>query len=86
MSIDDIGVVEINEAFAPVPMAWRIDLGARLDRLNPLGGRSRFGHPFGATGGFLTTKLINHMRDKGIRYGLQAICGAVAPPTPPCTS
>ena len=74
LSIDDIGVVEINEAFAPVPMAWRIDLGARLDRLNPLGGAIALGHPLGATGGFLTTKLINHMRDKGIRYGLQAIC------------
>ncbi|MCB0916780.1 MAG: thiolase family protein, partial [Actinobacteria bacterium] len=61
LSIDDIGVVEINEAFAPVPMAWRIDLGARLDRLNPLGGAIALGHPLGATGGFLTTKLINHM-------------------------
>jgi acetyl-CoA acyltransferase len=74
LSIDDIGAVEVNEAFAPVPLAWQIELGAKPDRLNPLGGAIALGHPLGATGGFLAIKLINHMRDKGIRYGLQAIC------------
>lgn len=74
LSIGDIGVVEINEAFAPVPLAWRAELGADLDRLNPLGGAIAVGHPLGASGAILTTRLIHHMRDKGIRYGLQAIC------------
>ncbi len=74
LTIDDIGAVEVNEAFAPVPMAWQIELGAKPERLNQLGGAIALGHPLGATGGFLTIKLINHMRDKGIRYGLQAIC------------
>ncbi|MFT4041753.1 MAG: thiolase family protein [Gordonia sp. (in: high G+C Gram-positive bacteria)] len=74
LSIDDIGAVEINEAFAPVPLAWQIELGAEPERVNPLGGAIAVGHPLGASGAILTTRLINHMRDKGIRYGLQAIC------------
>ena len=74
LSIGDIGAVEINEAFAPVPLAWQAELGADLDRLNPLGGAIAVGHPLGASGAILTTRLIHHMRDKGIRYGLQAIC------------
>lgn len=74
LSIDDIGAIEINEAFAPVPLAWQIELGADPERVNPLGGAIAMGHPLGATGAILTTKLINHMRDQGIRYGLQTIC------------
>ncbi|MDL9938077.1 thiolase family protein [Gordonia sp. ABSL1-1] len=74
LSIDDIGAVEINEAFAPVPLAWQIELGADPDRVNPVGGAISVGHPLGASGAILTTRLINHMRDNGIRYGLQAIC------------
>ncbi len=74
LSIGDIGAVEINEAFAPVPLAWQAELGVDLDRLNPLGGAIAVGHPLGASGAILTTRLIHHMRDKGIRYGLQAIC------------
>ncbi|MCR5979314.1 acetyl-CoA C-acyltransferase [Gordonia jinghuaiqii] len=74
LSIDDIGAVEINEAFAPVPLAWLAELGADPDRLNPLGGAIAVGHPLGASGAILTTRLIHHMRDKGIRFGLQAIC------------
>ncbi len=74
LSIGDIGAIEINEAFAPVPLAWQAELGADLDRINPLGGAIAMGHPLGATGAILTTKLIYHMRDQGHRYGLQTIC------------
>lgn len=74
LSIDDIGAIEINEAFAPVPLAWQIELGADPARVNPLGGAISVGHPLGASGAILTTRLINHMRDQGLRYGLQTIC------------
>ncbi|MEE4023341.1 thiolase family protein [Gordonia sp. PKS22-38] len=74
LSIDDIGVFEINEAFAPVPLAWQIEVGADADRLNPLGGAIAVGHPLGASGAILTTRLIHHMRDNDIRYGLQSMC------------
>ena len=69
-----IGVFEVNEAFAPVPLAWLAEIGADPDRLNPLGGAIALGHPLGATGAILMTRMIHHMRDHGIRYGLQAIC------------
>jgi acetyl-CoA acyltransferase len=69
-----IGVFEVNEAFAPVPLVWLAEIGADPDRLNPLGGAIALGHPLGATGAILMTKMIHHMRDHGIRYGLQAIC------------
>jgi acetyl-CoA acyltransferase len=74
LTIGDIGAIEINEAFAPVPLAWQIELGADPDRVNPLGGAIAVGHPLGASGAILTTRLVHHMRDKGIRYGLQTIC------------
>ncbi|MFT4124699.1 MAG: thiolase family protein [Gordonia sp. (in: high G+C Gram-positive bacteria)] len=74
VSMSEIGAAEINEAFAPVPLAWQIELGADPDIVNPLGGAIAVGHPLGASGAILATRLINHMRDKGIRYGLQAIC------------
>lgn len=74
LNIDDIGAIEINEAFAPVPLAWQIELGADPDRVNPLGGAISVGHPLGASGAILTTRLIHHMREKGLRYGLQTIC------------
>ncbi|AZG45886.1 thiolase family protein [Gordonia insulae] len=74
LRIDDIGAIEINEAFAPVPLAWQIEIGADPDRVNPLGGAIAVGHPLGATGAILTTKLVHHMRDQGIKYGLQTIC------------
>ncbi|WP_024795592.1 thiolase family protein [Tomitella biformata] len=74
LQIGDIGAIEINEAFAPVPLAWQLELGADLDRVNPLGGAIAVGHPLGATGGILTTRLIHHMREQGIKYGLQTIC------------
>lgn len=76
LSIDDIGVFEINEAFAPVPLAWLAETGAPLDRLNPLGGAIGVGHPLGGSGAILMTRLVHHMRDNGIRYGLQSMCEA----------
>jgi acetyl-CoA acyltransferase len=74
LSIADIGAYEVNEAFAPVPLAWLADTGAAPDRLNPLGGAIALGHPLGASGARLATTLLHHMRDSGIRYGLQTMC------------
>src|SRR5690606_14983721 len=76
LSIDDIGAFEINEAFAPVPLAWQVETGAKPDRLNPLGGAIGVGHPLGGSGAILMTRLVHHMRDNGIRYGLQSMCEA----------
>jgi acetyl-CoA acyltransferase len=74
ISVGEIGVFEVNEAFAPVPLAWQAEIGADIDRLNPVGGAIALGHPLGASGAILMTRMINHMRDRGIRYGLQAMC------------
>jgi acetyl-CoA acyltransferase len=74
LSIEDIGVYEVNEAFAPVPMAWLHDIGADEKKLNPNGGAIALGHPLGGSGARLMTTLLYHMRDKGIRYGLQTMC------------
>jgi acetyl-CoA acyltransferase len=72
--LSDVGVFEVNEAFAPVPLAWLVETGADLDRLNPLGGAIALGHPLGASGAVLMTRMVHHMRDNGIRYGLQTMC------------
>jgi acetyl-CoA acyltransferase len=74
LGIGEVGVFEVNEAFAPVPMAWLAETGADPDRLNPLGGAIALGHPLGASGAVLMTRMIHHMRDNGIRYGLQTMC------------
>ena len=74
VGIDEVGVFEINEAFAPVPLAWLAETGADEAALNPLGGAIALGHPLGASGAVLMTRMINHMRDNGIRYGLQSMC------------
>ncbi|MEV0732936.1 thiolase family protein [Polymorphospora sp. NPDC050346] len=74
LSIDEIGAFEINEAFAPVPLAWQAETGADPARLNPVGGAIAVGHPLGASGAILATRLIHYMRDNGIRYGLQSMC------------
>ncbi|MEU9609626.1 acetyl-CoA C-acyltransferase [Streptomyces sp. NPDC048057] len=76
LSIDDIGAFEINEAFAPVTAAWLAETGADGARMNPLGGAMAIGHPLGASGARLMTTLVHHMRDNGIRYGLQSMCEA----------
>ncbi|GAA2401382.1 acetyl-CoA acyltransferase [Catellatospora methionotrophica] len=74
LSIGDIGAYEVNEAFAPVPLAWLAETGADPARLNPRGGAIALGHPLGASGARLMTTLLHHMRDNGIRYGLQTMC------------
>jgi acetyl-CoA acyltransferase len=74
LSIDDIGAFEINEAFAPVPVAWLRETGAAAERLNPNGGAIALGHPLGASGARLMTTMVHHMKDNGLRYGLQSMC------------
>ncbi|MBL7497754.1 thiolase family protein [Frankia nepalensis] len=74
LKIGDIGVFEVNEAFAPVPLAWLAETGADETSLNPLGGAVALGHPLGASGARLMTTLVHHMRDAGIRFGLQTMC------------
>jgi acetyl-CoA acyltransferase len=74
LSIDEIGAFEVNEAFAPVPLAWLADIGADVKALNPNGGAIALGHPLGGSGARIMTTLVHHMRDNGIRYGLQTMC------------
>ncbi len=74
LSIDQIGAFEVNEAFAPVPLAWLAELGADAKAVNPNGGAIALGHPLGGSGARLMTTLVHHMRDNGIRYGLQTMC------------
>jgi acetyl-CoA acyltransferase len=72
--LSEVGVFEVNEAFAPVPLAWMAETGADPRRVNPLGGAIALGHPLGASGAVLMTRMAHHMRDHGIRYGLQTMC------------
>jgi acetyl-CoA acyltransferase len=74
LSIDQIGAFEVNEAFAPVPLAWLADVGADPKALNVNGGAIALGHPLGGSGARLMTTLVHHMRANGIRYGLQTMC------------
>jgi acetyl-CoA acyltransferase len=74
LSLEDIGVFEVNEAFAPVPMAWLADIGAEPSLLNPKGGAIALGHPLGASGARLLATMVHHMRAEGIRFGLQTMC------------
>jgi acetyl-CoA acyltransferase len=74
LKIDEIGAFEVNEAFASVPLAWLKDIGADEKALNPNGGAIALGHPLGGSGARLMTTLVHHMRDNGIRYGLQTMC------------
>ncbi|AQT79003.1 acetyl-CoA acetyltransferase [Mycolicibacterium litorale] len=74
LSVDEIGAFEVNEAFAPVPMAWLKEIGADEKKLNPNGGAIALGHPLGGSGARIMTTLLYHMRDNGIRYGLQTMC------------
>ena len=74
VGLSDVGVFEVNEAFAPVPLAWLAETGADPARMNPLGGAIALGHPLGASGAVLMTRMVHHMRDNGIRYGLQTMC------------
>ena len=74
LSMKDIGVVEINEAFASVVLAWQKETGADPATVNPNGGAIALGHPLGATGARLMTTLLGEMERAGARYGLQTMC------------
>ncbi len=76
MSISDFDHIEINEAFAPVPLAWAQHFGVSLDRVNPRGGAIALGHPLGASGGRLMVSMLCGLEATGGRWGLQAMCEA----------
>ena len=74
VALGEIGVFEVNEAFAPVVLAWLAETGADPARTNPLGGAIALGHPLGATGARLMTTMVHQLRRTGARYGLQTMC------------
>ena len=74
MSLDDMDLIEINEAFAPVVLAWQKETGADLSKVNVNGGAIALGHPLGATGTRLMTTMVNELERTGGRYGLQTMC------------
>ena len=74
LAIDEIGAFEVNEAFAPVPLAWSAEFAVDPKVLNPNGGAIALGHPLGGSGARLMTTLVHHMRDNRILYGLQTMC------------
>ncbi len=74
LSVGDIDVFEVNEAFAPVLIAWSAETGASLEKTNPNGGAIALGHPLGATGAILMTKLLHELERTGGKYGLQTMC------------
>jgi acetyl-CoA acyltransferase len=76
LGIDEIDAYEVNEAFAPVPLAWAREFGADLARLNPRGGAIALGHALGSSGTRLLVTLLNHLEATGGRYGLQTMCEA----------
>jgi acetyl-CoA C-acetyltransferase len=80
LKLEDIDIAEVNEAFAPVPMAWMKDIGFPHERTNVNGGAIALGHPIGATGTKLMTTLLHELERRGGRYGLQTMCegGGVA--------
>ena len=74
LSIDDIDLFEVNEAFASVVLAWQKEVGADLGKVNPNGGAIAIGHPLGSSGTKLMATLINELERTGGRYGLQVMC------------
>ncbi|MEC2072768.1 thiolase family protein [Alkalihalophilus marmarensis] len=74
LTIEDMDIYEVNEAFAPVPLIWAKEVGADLNKLNPNGGAIALGHPLGASGARVMTTLLHELERTGGRYGLQAIC------------
>jgi acetyl-CoA C-acetyltransferase len=74
MTLDDIDLVEINEAFASVVLAWQQETGADPEKVNVNGGAIALGHPLGATGARLMTTLLHELERTGGRYGLQTMC------------
>ncbi|MFB6772896.1 thiolase family protein [Streptomyces sp. NPDC056337] len=76
LSLGDIDLFEVNEAFASVVLAWQQETGADLGKVNVHGGAIALGHPLGASGTRLTTTLVHALRERGARYGLQTMCEA----------
>ncbi len=74
MTLDDIDLFEVNEAFASVPMAWLKALDADPAKLNVNGGAISLGHPLGASGAKLMTTMVHALRSRGLKYGLQTMC------------
>jgi acetyl-CoA C-acetyltransferase len=74
LALEDIDVIEINEAFASVVLAWGCEVHPDMERVNPNGGAIALGHPLGATGAVLMTKLLYELERTGGRYGLQTMC------------
>lgn len=76
LTLDDIDLFEVNEAFAPVPIVWMKEMGVSHERLNVNGGAIALGHPLGASGARIMTSMLHEMERRGARYGLQSICCA----------
>jgi acetyl-CoA acyltransferase len=76
LGIEDISAFEVNEAFAPVPLAWHAEFGVPAELLNPVGGAIALGHPLGASGARIMTTMIHHLKRTGGRFGLQTMCEA----------
>lgn len=74
LTLQDIGVFEVNEAFASVVLAWAAEFDVPEETINPRGGSIAIGHPLGASGARILTTMLNHMQDNGIRFGLQTMC------------
>jgi acetyl-CoA acyltransferase len=74
LTLADIDLFEVNEAFAPVVLSWAADTGADLAKVNVNGGAIAIGHPLGASGARIMTTLVNAMEQRGARYGLQTMC------------
>ncbi len=76
LSLDDLDTVEVNEAFASVPLAWQAEFPVEDARLNPRGGAIALGHPLGASGARIMTTMLGHLEQTGGRFGLQTMCEA----------
>jgi acetyl-CoA acetyltransferase len=74
LTMNDINLFEVNEAFACVPMVWQLETGADQSKLNVNGGAIALGHPLGASGARVMVTLCHELERRGERYGLQAIC------------
>jgi len=74
LTINDMDAYEVNEAFAPVPLAWLTDVGAAPKKLNRRGGAIALGHALGSSGTRILSSLLNYLEDTGGKYGLETIC------------
>jgi acetyl-CoA acetyltransferase len=74
MKLEDIDLVEINEAFASVPMAWLLETGYPHEKTNVNGGAIALGHPLGCTGAKLCATLLANMKERGVKYGIESMC------------